>query len=189
MNLWIFVCVCARARVCEFNSPLRTSKGSSLRWTRSLGFDSQSGLKNVFLLQHPHRFQIPMLTKGGPPIELPSLWACGCKQNDALWGMLSLRLSRPISAPFLTAIQGTCGYPHHSWELSRAPAGTRTTPDSYPGHLRVPAPLLTAIQGTCGYLHHSWQLGVIKKKDCYGEATTLHPQRSSINAPSHSETY
>jgi len=64
--------------------------------------------------------------------------------NDTLWEMLSLRLSRPISAPLLTAIQGTCGYLHHSWQLSRAPAGTCTTPDSYPGHLR--------------YLHHSWQL-------------------------------
>jgi len=38
-------------------------------------------------------------------------------------GTLSLRLGRPISAPLLTAVQGTCG---------------------------VPAPLLTAVQGTCG---------------------------------------
>jgi len=39
--------------------------------------------------------------------------------NDAPWEKLSLGLSRPTSAPLLTAIQGTC-----------------TTPDSYPGHLR-----------------------------------------------------
>jgi len=42
--------------------------------------------------------------------------------NDAPWETLSLRPSRPISAPVLTAVQGTC---------------------------RVPAPLLTAVQGTC----------------------------------------
>ena len=42
---------------------------------------------------------------------------------NAPWETLNLRLSRPISAPLLTAIQGTCG---------------------------VPAPLLTAVQGTCG---------------------------------------
>ena len=82
--------------------------------------------------------------------------------NDTLWEMLSLRLSRPISAPLLTAIQGTCGYLHHSWQLSRAPA--------------VPAPLLAAIQGTCRYLHHSWQLfcqgDTLKRKDAEELAST-----------------
>jgi len=43
--------------------------------------------------------------------------------NDAPWEKRSLRLSRPISAPLLTAVQGTC---------------------------EVPAPLLTAVLGTCG---------------------------------------
>jgi len=43
--------------------------------------------------------------------------------NDASWEILSEKLNRPISAPLLTAVQGTCG---------------------------VPAPLLTAVQGTCG---------------------------------------
>jgi len=43
--------------------------------------------------------------------------------NGAPWETLNLKLSRPISAPPLTAVQGACG---------------------------VPAPPLTAVQGTCG---------------------------------------
>jgi len=35
--------------------------------------------------------------------------------NDSPWETLSLRLSRPISAPLL--ILGTCGVPAHSWQL------------------------------------------------------------------------
>jgi len=47
---------------------------------------------------------------------------------DVPWETLSLRLSRPISAPLLKGhLQGTC-----------------TTPDTCQGTCRVPAPLLTA---------------------------------------------
>ena len=38
--------------------------------------------------------------------------------QDAPWETLSLRLSRPISAPILTAGRGTCGVPAYSWQLS-----------------------------------------------------------------------
>jgi len=59
---------------------------------------------SVCLLRHPHQFWIPMLNK-----ELPSPWgtrvqAESLAPNGASWETLSLRLNRPISAPFLTAL-------------------------------------------------------------------------------------
>jgi len=54
------------------------------------------------------QFWIPGLNKGSPPIKLPSLWGMRVQTEsllyDALWETLSLRLSRPISAPLLTAV-------------------------------------------------------------------------------------
>ena len=32
------------------------------------------GLGDTFISQHPHRFRTVTLNKGGPPVELPSLW-------------------------------------------------------------------------------------------------------------------
>ena len=83
------------------------------------------------------------LLYGSSSLDLPSLWeltqiltfSMGASRkypDDPPWETLLLRLSRPISTPLLTAVQGTYG-------------DTCTTPDSCPGHLR-------------GYLHHSWQL-------------------------------
>jgi len=48
--------------------------------------------------------------------------------NDAAWEMLSLRLSRPICTPPLTAVQGTC---RALAPLRTAVQGTRATPDSF----------------------------------------------------------
>jgi len=63
--------------------------------------------------------------------------ANGISPSDAPWEILSQRLSRLISAPLLTAVQGTCGVP--------APLLTAVQ-----GICGSAAPLLTAVQGTCG---------------------------------------
>jgi len=88
------------------------------------------------------------------PIELSSRGYAGASIksfNDAPWEMLSLRPSRPLSAPLLTAVQGTCGVPA---PLLTAVQGTCGVPapllTAVHGTFGVPAPLLTAVQGTCG---------------------------------------
>ena len=62
-------------------------------------------LPNLYgsLVQHPHRFRIPMLNKAGPPIQLPPLWGGGVgagrkSPNDVSWETWNKRLSRPVSA-------------------------------------------------------------------------------------------
>ena len=37
--------------------------------------------------------------------------------NGAPWEALSLRLSRPVSAPLLTPVRAPAGYLYHSWQL------------------------------------------------------------------------
>jgi len=74
----------------------------------------------------------------------------------------SLRLSRPTSAPLLTAVKGTCGV--HA-PLLAAVQGT----------CGVPAPLLTAVQGTCGISAPlltavwSWRDGEEEREECINQ--------------------
>lgn len=52
--------------------------------------------------QHPHWFWIVTLNKGGPPIELPSIWGHGCKQkspNVTFWETLSFSLGQFMQTP------------------------------------------------------------------------------------------
>ena len=134
--------------------------------------------KTLYFATPSHRFWISMLNKGDLPIGLPSLWGTWVQTESLLMTCPGKRwvkrLSRPISAPQLTAVLGTYGVPAPL--LTGHLRGTCTAADraptgylhhSWQGTCGVPAPLLTGhLRGTCttadraptGYLHHSWQL-------------------------------
>jgi len=77
------------------------------------GFDFQFGRKLCFS-RHPRQFRIPTLNTGIKPshkvtFSMGHVGASGKSPNDAPWETLSLRLSSPISIPFLTGhLRGTC---------------------------------------------------------------------------------
>jgi len=76
--------------------------------------------------------------------------------NDTPWETLSHRLRRPISAPLLTAVQGTRRVPVPLWRWTEHPRVTCTTSDAGRGTRGLPSPLLTLNRAPAGYLLHSW---------------------------------